>query len=280
MSTPQQLPYLLQLLEDESIRHAVLNELAAFGPSLESEIERQGMLLNAQQALSVRSLLDNQYRKWIVGVWKEWVEGEDGEVEKLERAHQLLAQFQLGRLYPARLCTLLDALADEYDARYTERDTLLLAEFLFQGYALRGVEQDDYYNPLNSNLVYVIERRRGIPISLACIYILVGERLELKVEGLNYPGHFLALTHHDQKEVVVDCYNEGAVVDMKSLSTLTATTKMILRGDMRCDTATIMARVLRNLAFAYEQAGADDNARTMLHLHRLMMAQLPPGSSR
>jgi regulator of sirC expression with transglutaminase-like and TPR domain len=280
MPTPQQLPYLLRLLEDESIRSTVLTELAAFGPSLESEIERQGILLNAQQALSVRSLLNDEYRKWIVGAWKEWMEGEDGEVEKLERAHQLLAQFQLGRLYPAKLRTLLDALADEYDARYTERDALLLAEFLFQGYALRGVEQDDYYNPLNSNLVYVIEQRRGIPISLACIYILVGERLGLKVEGLNYPGHFLALARHRRKEVVVDCYNEGAVVDMKSLSTLTTPEKALSREDMRCDTAMIMARVLRNLSFAYEQAGADDNARTMLHLHRLLMPQLPPNSNR
>lgn len=280
MPTPQQLPYLLRLLEDESIRSAVLTELAAFGPSLESEIERQSIPLNAQQALSVRSLLNDEYRRWIVGAWKEWMEGEDGEIEKLERAHQLLAQFQLGRLYPARLRTLLDALADEYDARYTERDALLLAEFLFQGYALRGVEQDDYYNPLNSNLVYVIEQRRGIPISLACIYILVGERLGLKVEGLNFPGHFLALARHRRKEVVVDCYNEGAVVDMKSLATLTATEKTLSREDMRCDTAMIMARVLRNLAFAYEQAGAADNARTLLYLHRLLMPQLSLSGNR
>lgn len=232
-----------------------MKELAAFGPSLEDEIVRRGILLNAQQALLVRSLLDDTYREWIVHAWKEWMERGDDENEKLERAHDLIAQFQYGRLYPVKLRALLDALADEYDAHYAERDTLLLAEFLFQGYALRGAEKEDYYNPLNSNLVYVIEQRRGIPISLASIYILVGERLGLKIEGMNFPGHFLALAHHGRKEVVVDCYNGGAVVEGEGRASI-----------VRCNTMLIAVRVLRNLMNAYERARDLENAHTMSRL--------------
>lgn len=49
----------------------------------------------------------------------------------------------------------------------------------------------DYYNPLNSYLPCVLERKLGIPISLACVAILIGQRLDLPVHGVGTPGHFL-----------------------------------------------------------------------------------------
>ena len=52
-------------------------------------------------------------------------------------------------------------------------------------------DSDDYYNPDNSYLNRVLETRRGIPISLALVYIGVGEALGLRIEGVGFPGHFL-----------------------------------------------------------------------------------------
>ncbi len=52
---------------------------------------------------------------------------------------------------------------------------------------LGGTETMDYGDPQNSNLVHVITRRAGLPISLACVYILVGQRMGLAIEGCNFP---------------------------------------------------------------------------------------------
>jgi regulator of sirC expression with transglutaminase-like and TPR domain len=249
-----------------------MEALARFGSELEEEIERREIRLTAQQAVLVRSLLDERYERWFLQEVTRWMHMDD-EDERLERFHHLVAQFQYGRLYPAKLRSLLDALADEYDARYTERDPLLLAEFLFQGYALRGVDENDYYNPLNSNLVYVIEQRRGIPISLACIYILVGKRLTLHIEGCNLPGHFLAATRQNRKRVYVDCYHGGALIDPHALRAAFATLTRKDISELRCDAFEIAARVVRNLIYAYEQHAQDRRAELMRTVHALITSQ-------
>ncbi len=269
MANLNQLPSLIRLLEDESLRTSVLKELATFGHSLEDEIEQQGVAVNEEQARLLRPLLNQQYREWLRHEWKSWFD-RSNDKELLERGLALLAEFQLGRWYPAKLRTVLDTLADEYGARYAQRDAIDLAEFLFQGYGLRGAEQEDYYNPLNSNLVHVIEQRRGIPISLACIYILVGDRLGLKIEGCNFPGHFLAVASTKRQKVIVDCFNGGTFINEESLAAVNAqvTRQDILR--LQCDATTIIVRVLRNLANAYQHNGEEANAQLMIELQRGM----------
>lgn len=259
---PHQLPYLIKLLEDASIRDVVLRQLRGFGPELEPELKRQGIQLTTGAARLVRSLLHDVYRPWIAETWSLWQQPED-EIAHLEHAASLIAQFQYGRLYPETVRQKLDALADEYDARYTQRDAMDLAEFLFQGYALRGVEQERYYDPLNSNLLHVVDTKAGIPISLACIYILVGDRLGLSIRGCNFPGHFLAVASTQRKQIIVDCFNGGKCIDGKTLASVSAgvTEKDILR--LRCATSDIVARILRNLAHAYRHAHNEEDARVL-----------------
>ncbi len=269
MPNADQLPSLVQLLEDDTIRPSVMKQLAALGPSLENEIERQKISLNGEQARLIRSLLDQPYREWLTRSWKSWFEKKNDK-EQLETGLDILSQFQLGRLYPTKVGVLLDSLAVEFDARYAQRDVLDLSEFLFQGYGLHGADQEDYYNPLNSNLVHVIERQRGIPISLACIYILVGNRLGLTIEGCNFPGHFLAVASTKRQKVIVDCFNGGTFIDEESPTAVNAqlTRQDILR--LQCDATAIIVRVLRNLANAYQQNGEEANAQLMIELRRGM----------
>lgn len=271
MPDPKQLRSLIHLLEDPTVRPVIMNELAVYGNSLEDELEHQHLILTADQARFIRPLLDQKYRDWLRQTWMSWPMTCTNK-EQLEEALNMLARFQLGRFYPATLRTSLDRLADEYDARYAVRDALDLAEFLFCGYGLRGAAQDEYYDPFNSNLVHVIETRRGIPISLACIYILVGERLGLKIEGCNFPGHFLAVASTRKEKVIVDCFNGGMFIDTESLASIHSqiTREDILR--MQCNAHVIIARVLRNLINAYQQAGEDANIGTMSEL----LARLEP----
>ena len=68
-------------------------------------------------------------------------------------------------------------------------NTVLFDELGFHG------NHDDYYDPANSYLHQVLQRKRGIPISLSVLYMCVGARLGLKMVGVNAPGHFLLRCH-------------------------------------------------------------------------------------
>jgi len=75
-------------------------------------------------------------------------------------------------------------------------------------------DSDDYYNPDNSYLNRVLETRRGIPISLALVYIGVGEALGLRIEGLGFPGHFLLkLSAVDSAKAPNNAPVEGVIID-------------------------------------------------------------------
>lgn len=67
---------------------------------------------------------------------------------------------------------------------------LALNEFLFGELGFKG-NAKRYYDPRNSYLNEVIDRRRGIPITLAVLYAEIGRRIDLPLEGVSFPGHFL-----------------------------------------------------------------------------------------
>jgi regulator of sirC expression with transglutaminase-like and TPR domain len=120
----------------------------------------------------------------------------------------------------------------EYPDLEIDRYRRSLDEFAREGRASlkargrRGVEQfnafffdtlgfhgnaDDYYDPRNSYLSDVIERRTGIPITLAAVYCEVGRRVGLQAHGVGFPGHFLAKCVIAGGEVLVDCFNARTV---------------------------------------------------------------------
>jgi regulator of sirC expression with transglutaminase-like and TPR domain len=86
-----------------------------------------------------------------------------------------------------------------------------LHEVLFEEEGFHG-ERARYYSPLNSYLPTVVERRCGIPVTLSLLYKVVGERVGLKIDGLNTPAHFLVRVHDGDGWLIVDPYHRGAVL--------------------------------------------------------------------
>lgn len=255
MPDPKQLPHLLKLLDDESpvVKETVMKELSEFGPSLQRELSKLKITLSKDQQQLIANLLDEYNRKWLRESWPSLREIADKK-KKLETALGWIAEFQYGRGYPTKLTPLLDKLADDFEATIKKKDALTLAQFLFTKRQLRGAESD-YHNPLNSNLVYVIEQKRGIPISLASIYILVGNRLGFGIEGINLPGHFLARAAVGKQNYIVDCFKGGRCLDVNDLITLNNGALIPLSDllQFECDGSAIIVRTLRNLVNAYEQ---------------------------
>ncbi len=268
---PANLPHLLQLLDDDSpmVQEAVTGELAAFGLSLGQELRRLPLPPDDGQRLAMRRLLASERRGWLRKTWPSWREVQ-GDKERLEAALTLLADFQNGPASPESLSELLDELAEEFRQWQASRnvhnadgfDELceeeVLARFLFREKGFEGAHID-YYHPNNSNLMYVIEAKRGMPISLACIYILVGHRLGLSIEGCNWPGHFYARIRARGNLVLVDCYNNGECLEAESFLKMQGPSReaarVVLEEDVPADT--IVARVLHNLVRGHHSgAGA------------------------
>jgi regulator of sirC expression with transglutaminase-like and TPR domain len=92
-----------------------------------------------------------------------------------------------------------------------------LVRYLFQELGFRG-NKADYYDPRNSYLNDVLERRMGLPITLSVLFIELGGRNGLKLDGVGFPGHFLVRwTDAAEKPVFLDPFNGGATVAEETL---------------------------------------------------------------
>jgi regulator of sirC expression with transglutaminase-like and TPR domain len=269
MPNPEQLPHLMRLLDDDSpiVQESVANELTTFGPGLERELARLNIALSEQQQKLMTGLLEGYKRKWLRESWRIWTDVED-EKQKLEKALSLIAEFQYGPSYDVKVAPLLDQLASEFSQKFSHGGVRELANYLFRIKAIHGAMPEDYYNPLNSNLVYVIEQKRGIPISLACIYILVGRRLGFDIEGINFPGHFLARAKVGKSTFIVDCFGGGRFLEERELARLNTPSPISVKDILRleCDSKTIVGRILRNLINAYKQENNESSMRLMTEL--------------
>ena len=281
MVNTTQLPYLIKLLDDESpiVRDAVQKELSSFGPSLEDELNRLSIPMDDKQKKILQKILVRHHQKWLVHVWPQWLK-QSGEKEQLEYALGLLAEYQYAKSPPAKLTDLLDHLANAFLARGLPKNVLKLNAFLFKEMNFKGA-QTDYFNPWNSNPIYTIQNKRGIPITLACIYILVGHRLGLEIEGCNYPGHFLARIIFQDRILLVDCYHGGRLVDGNEIINMhPEASKSAIKEiiEKPANTLAIICRVLRNLMRAYHEQSDHENHQLMSQLYKDLPPHLSPHS--
>ncbi len=142
-----------------------------------------------------------------------------GDELDLEQGVFLLARYAYPSLDAAPYIRQLDAIAAELRDRMGNRvsgeETVkTVGRYLFAELGYRG-NTKDYYEPDNSFLNRVLERRTGIPISLSVLYLLVGQRLHLPLFGVGMPGHFLVKYESDKYKIFVDCFNAGALLTQK-----------------------------------------------------------------
>lgn len=142
---------------------------------------------------------------------------EDASID-LAAAALAIARTEYPLLDAAYYLGRLEALAKRVRSRMrsnpTARETIaLLNRVLFDEEGLRG-NRDDYYDPRNSFLNDVLDRKLGIPITLSVIYMDVARRVGFPIAGTGMPGHFL-LKHYDvmSGEILIDPFNRGRIVD-------------------------------------------------------------------
>lgn len=125
-----------------------------------------------------------------------------------------VARIEHPDLAPAEYLRRLDELAAGSEARGIDdgrRVLERLRRFLFEQEGFRG-NVDAYYDPRNSCLNDVLDRKLGIPITLSILMMEVGRRLGLTIEGVGLPGHFIVAAHVAGDRILLDPFNGGAAL--------------------------------------------------------------------
>jgi len=155
-----------------------------------------------------------------------------------------------------------------------------ISDHLFDRLGYAG-NHDDYYDPRNSFLCEVIDRRMGIPISLSVLYLEVARRVGVLAQGVNFPGHFIVRVAIEDAWLFLDPFARGKVLtpaDLEALLRKTTTPTAVLEPSViaAASKRQIVARMLVNLAGIYGRNG--DLPRSLDVLERL--AVLEPSNPR
>jgi len=110
----------------------------------------------------------------------------------------------------------LDAMANDLQPRldkihYPLKVIQEINRYLFEEKGFCGNDHD-YYDPRNSFINDVLDRRLGIPLSLSIIYMLLSDRLGFAMDGISFPAHFIVRPQHPDLEIFIDPYNKGEIL--------------------------------------------------------------------
>jgi regulator of sirC expression with transglutaminase-like and TPR domain len=193
--------------------------------------------------------------------FRSLVEGPEEQIDLAEGA-LLIARhadedFAVER-YLARIEDLAARLRAQLPQDGTQPEHIVaLNRFMFaeQGFA---PNVEDYYDPRNSFLNQVLDRKVGIPISLSVLYIELGRRIGLPLHGVAFPGHFLVKCNLEQGVVVLDPYCGGISLRLQDLQQRLRevrggeVSRAIVAGMLvAANKKGILARMLRNLKAIY-----------------------------
>lgn len=259
MSSPppdmRELSALLRLLDDETpeVRAVVCDRLGEVGGDISEILPDVAKSLNEPEKKLLVDILKPVRRRVLREEWLTPAFGSAALVDDWElfESHlRLLSDFlHDGISIRQPLSDGLDLMFEEFQERYpvapTEDD---LRIFLFEEGRLKA-NHNDYYDPRNSDLAWCIAEGVSNPLGLCVIYMLLGQRLEMQIEGIPFPGHFLCRIFDEGDPLVIDCFDGGRVHSQEVLvdtsNELSSEQRRHLAGT--ADLGTILMRLLHNL---------------------------------
>ena len=198
------------------------------------------------------------------------------EAIDLAEAALLIATHAYPDLDVAHHLTRIEVLAKTLESRIQpdsgpSQRILALNQYMFAELGFTANEKD-YYDPRNSCLNDVLDRRVGIPITLSLLYMEIGARIGLALEGVSFPGHFLVKCALPEGTVVLDPYAGGVSLGAADLQKRLRD----VRGDEDSNAIVasmlsaagkkeIVLRLLRNLKAIYLRSQQFDRALPIMH---------------
>ncbi len=253
---------LMGLLLDDSptVVAAARQKLRAMGEAGEKALRQAVAGDDAQLRVRARTALLEIRRENATARIAAFARGPEESIS-LEEGAFLLAQVEYPDLDRPAYTAILDALGDQLRVRVSKHHppaalAAELARLLASEHRLRGNEEE-FDDPDNSFLHRVLERRKGIPISLAAIYLLVAHRAGVEARGIGAPGHYLVRIGPPEADLFLDPLTGRRfplqdAMRMLSLRGLPVTPEHFAETGVR-DT---LVRMCANLVACYERRGA------------------------
>ena len=152
----------------------------------------------------------------------------------------------------------------------------LLARLVADEHGIAG-DSDTYDDPANASLMRLLDRRKGLPVTLSILYVALARRVGWQAEPLNVPGHVLVRIGREPLAVIIDPFNRGRILDAEALDTLLGRIlgrhASIEAGHLTAlSNRAVLVRLLTNQATRARRAG---NTARALALHERMTSFAP-----
>ncbi len=274
MTQSAPLSALKRLLDDPSpvVRKAVLDGVKAAGT--EGVLWLENLTTNKKLGVHAKSLL-TQLRTSESATQSFLQYVSSGKIE-LEEACLLLERTINPQLSENEIASELDRFAERTRELIAEpidckNKCHLLCRVLFGEEGFRGAQQS-FATPEASLLSKVIRSKRGIPLSLSLIFLLVAQRLGLPVEPVGLPGRFMVGVFKGKEPFYIDCYEGG------TFRTRAEVQLLLRENHLPADEAFLLptsvpetlARYCRNLVAQFEAQGDSERSRLFVRLHQAL----------
>jgi regulator of sirC expression with transglutaminase-like and TPR domain len=269
-----ELKALISLLDDDDrqILNHVEDKIKSLGqdiiPLLENEWESN---LNPDVQKRIEDLIHILQFELLQQRLQIWLETEQ---EDLLKGLWLVATYQYPDLELVKLKQDLEQIYYEAWLEFKPDahpfDQVKLLNSVLFGKLKFSANTKNFHSPSNSMINIVLDSKKGNPISLCAVYMLVAQRLKMPVSGVNLPNLFI-LTYKDNnhQQFYINAFNRGLIFSKDDINNYVAELRMSPQESyfQPCDNAEIVRRSLRNLMNSFEKIGdhiKSDEVKTLL----------------
>jgi regulator of sirC expression with transglutaminase-like and TPR domain len=260
--TKEPLKALLSLLTTEQGANLkiVREKLVQLGPEVVGQLRHLQTAHHAVADDSERAVLAERLGdvieeidgRHLLRAWVRWLEQPD-----LEEGCLLLSRFAYPEMESEVYQGLLDAMAEELRSvvkheRWPDGVIRVLNHYLFTEKGFHG-NTVHYYDPDNSYLNRVLDRRVGIPITLSALYLLLARRLDLPIVGIGMPSHFLVQCEVPGHDLFIDPFNGGQLLTKAECATFLINSGYGFKEQylQAVTDQEMLVRMMRNLIYIY-----------------------------
>ena len=276
MTTKSEIESLLFLLDDPDpfIQKSVQNRFSELGENAIPILDEYRLeTKNKKERTLLGDIIHHLTFPTLRNDFHELLENGVNNRKSLETAVFTLSRFGNPTLRISEFSLKLDHFVEMVEPairyRLDERRRMKqLIKFVFEDLNFSG-DTDDYHNPANCFLDQVIRRRRGLPITLSMVVMFLARRLDMPFFGVNMPIHFMLNYVSEKEEVLIDPYDNGAIVTYDQCYFFLKKNNIEPKPD-HFKIATdleILVRCIRNLIHSYERQEMPDRVE---HLKELL----------
>ena len=265
MTSKNEIESLLFLMDDPDpfVQQSVENRLQELGENAIPLLDEYRTEVNSKDARErVSDVIHKLTFETLESDFIEVLEGGLKTRKSLEEAVFTLARFGDPTLRISEYQKKLDRFAQmiEPQIKYRldeKRKMKRMLKFIFEDLNFRG-DTDTYHAPKNCFLNKVIDNRQGLPISLSLIVMFVARRLQMPFFGINMPIHFMLNYVGDKEELLIDPYDDGAIVTYDQCYFFLKKNNIEPRPEhfQIATNLDIVLRCIRNLIHSYERQEA------------------------